>query len=179
MNPDEKSCPQGSQLKLMMDSKGETLRSKFKLTYSAIINSITMGSFSIEDLMKKSFFHNENYLKIKNIKQRNEELSTKLEKFSEAESLKDTEQNQKAPIYQYLEKFDKLLYLNQFENHVLEKKLNPKKGSLFPLFALVRVEKEKEFFTVLAEGLHYPHGFTGRKGKQREIIKERKIGVGA
>ena len=62
MNPDEKSCPQGSQLKLMMDSKGETLRSKFKLTYSAIINSITMGSFSIEDLMKKSFFHNENYL---------------------------------------------------------------------------------------------------------------------
>jgi superfamily II RNA helicase len=123
-----------------------------------------MGSFSIEDLMKKSFFHNENYLKIKNIKQKNEELTKKKEKYSNIECIKDIEDQTKAPIYEYLESFKKLEYLNVHENHLIEKKLNPKKGSLFPVLALVKVSEEQEFHTVLAEGLHYPHGFTGRKG---------------
>jgi superfamily II RNA helicase len=148
----------------MMDSKGETLRSKFKLTYSAIINSITMGSFSIEDLMKKSFFHNENYLKIKSKKQRNVNLKKKLEKHSTIECIKEIEDQEKSPIFDYIEKFRKLQFMNKYDSHFIEKKLNPKKNSPFPALALVKVEESEEFFTILTEGLHYPQGFTSRKG---------------
>lgn len=157
----------------MMDSKGETLRSKFKLTYSAIINSITMGSFSIEDLMKKSFFHNENYLKIKSIKQKSQELKQRLEDISEAECFQEFEDFTKAPIFDYLEQFGKLKFMSRFEMHLIEKKLNPKKKSPFPAFALAKVQSQEEFFTVIAEGLHYPQGFTSRKGgfSLRQIYK--------
>ena len=147
-----------------MDSKGETLRSKFKLTYSAIINSITMGSFSIEDLMKKSFFHNENYLKIKNIKQTNSELKKKQEKYSEIACIKEIEEHVSVPIFDYLKKFKQLQFLDKFDNHFLEKKLNLKKKTPFPALALARVEQLEEIFTILIEELHYPQGFTGRKG---------------
>lgn len=42
----------------MLLNKGEVLESKFRLTYSTIINSFTMNNFKVKDLIKKSFTEN-------------------------------------------------------------------------------------------------------------------------
>lgn len=42
----------------MLLNKGEVLESKFRLTYSTIINSFTMNNFKVNDLIKKSFTEN-------------------------------------------------------------------------------------------------------------------------
>lgn len=58
----------------MLQNKGEVLESKFKLTYSTIINSFTMNNFKVKDLMSKSFTENKSFLKINALKIRNKEL---------------------------------------------------------------------------------------------------------
>lgn len=71
---DSKDMPSVAQLRPVMQSKGETLESKFKLTYSTIINSFTMNNFKVKDLMKKSFTENKSFLKINTLKSRNKAL---------------------------------------------------------------------------------------------------------
>lgn len=66
--------PSLSAIKPMLLNKGEVLESKFKLTYSTIINSYTMNNFKVKDLMKKSFTENQSYLKIVNLKTANDLL---------------------------------------------------------------------------------------------------------
>lgn len=91
---DSRDMPNVSQLRPMLQSKGEVLESKFKLTYSTIINSFTMNNFKVKDLMKKSFTENKSYLKISTLNRRNDHLHRAFESnqiicpFSETNPLK-------------------------------------------------------------------------------------------
>jgi len=69
-----KDLPSFEGIRPMLASKGEVLESKFKLTYSTIINSFTMNNFKVKDLMKKSFTENKSYLKINKLKNQTEDL---------------------------------------------------------------------------------------------------------
>lgn len=99
---DPTKMPSVPSLKGMMDSKGEVLQSKFKLSYSVIINSYRSDNLLIDDLMKKSFTENKNYVKIKALQKRNNTLRNYTSTFH-CQKLDNKEFNieEPSPIFEY------------------------------------------------------------------------------
>ncbi|EGR32541.1 hypothetical protein IMG5_078670 [Ichthyophthirius multifiliis] len=71
-----RQLPSKLDLKLMMDSKGEVLQSKFKISYEIILKLLTSQEINVTDMMKKSYLENskhanlsQNVNKIKDLKQ--------------------------------------------------------------------------------------------------------------
>lgn len=63
----------------MLNSKGESLNSKFKMSYSILFNALSSQIIELEDIMKKSFGENTNYVVLKDIKKKKEAIWKKLE----------------------------------------------------------------------------------------------------
>lgn len=62
----------------MIGSKGESLNSKFKISYSILFNALSSQIIELEEIMKKSFGENENYVILKELKLKKEEAMKKL-----------------------------------------------------------------------------------------------------
>ena len=73
----------------MLDKRGESLESKFKLSYSILFNALSSQIVALEDIMKKSFGENQNFLQLKSLKEQQQQLKTKLEEKSKRKGRKD------------------------------------------------------------------------------------------
>eukprot|EP01019_Chilodonella_uncinata_P003963 GABU01004850.1.p2 GENE.GABU01004850.1~~GABU01004850.1.p2 ORF type:complete len:144 (-),score=42.92 GABU01004850.1:499-891(-) len=63
----------------MVMSKGESLKSKFKMSYSILFNSLSSQSIELDDIIKKSFGEDMNYTEIKNLKVQREKAQEELD----------------------------------------------------------------------------------------------------
>lgn len=63
----------------MIGSKGESLNSKFKISYSILFNALSSQIIELEEIMKKSFGENENYVILKELKAKKEIAMKKME----------------------------------------------------------------------------------------------------
>jgi superfamily II RNA helicase len=63
----------------MIGSKGESLNSKFKISYSILFNALSSQIIELEEIMKKSFGENENYVILKELKLEKEKVMSKLD----------------------------------------------------------------------------------------------------
>lgn len=75
----EKDLPQNQILKDMIGSKGESLYSKFKISYSILFNALSSQIIELEEIMKKSFGENENYVQLKELKNEREKIKARQE----------------------------------------------------------------------------------------------------
>ena len=50
--------PETVDLRNIIDTKGETLESKFRLTYAIILNLLTAKDIDVIEMMKRSFSEN-------------------------------------------------------------------------------------------------------------------------
>lgn len=107
----------------MLGKKGESLESKFKLSYSILFNALSSQIVQLEDIMKKSFGENQNFLQLKSLKQQKE----KLEKRVKTESIQCTyvDIEDVAPIYAFKKNADQLYTasMNYFSHFIVAKKL--------------------------------------------------------
>jgi superfamily II RNA helicase len=55
---EERDIPTPDELVDMLGKKGESLKSKFKLSYSILFNALGSQVVELEDIMKKSFGEN-------------------------------------------------------------------------------------------------------------------------
>lgn len=136
--PDASKMVQSHFLKVMMDSKGEVLRSKFKLSYSVIINSYRSDDLLIDDLMKKSFTENKNYVKIKALKNRNSDLRSLKRKFTcikENNTVYDIEDA--SPIVEFAQKLNALKDLEEQFRSIVDGESKKLIRSYVPAFARV------------------------------------------
>lgn len=55
---DASKLPETVDLRNIIDTKGETLESKFRLTYAIILNLLTAKDIDVIEMMKRSFSEN-------------------------------------------------------------------------------------------------------------------------
>lgn len=75
---DERHLPEMGQLEDILCRKGEALRSKFKISYNILINSLSSSLVELDEIMKKSFGENTNYHSLKESKGAKVSLEKKL-----------------------------------------------------------------------------------------------------
>ncbi len=99
----------------MLNSKGESLNSKFKMSYSILFNALSSQIIELEEIMKKSFGENSNYVALKEVKSKRESIKQKLEKNKIVCDFIDIEeaQSKPAPIYDFKKNADEVFELAQ------------------------------------------------------------------
>lgn len=102
----EKDLPLAPDLGNMVMSKGESLKSKFKMSYSILFNSLSSQSIELDDIIKKSFGEDMNYTEIKNLKAKREEATEELEKVKIKCEFVDIEEA--IPVFEYKQQADDL-----------------------------------------------------------------------
>jgi antiviral helicase SKI2 len=102
----EKDLPPSLVLKEMIGSKGESLYSKFKISYSILFNALSSQIIELEEIMKKSFGENENYVQLKELKTNREKIKAKQEENKIKCDFIDIEEV--PPIYDFKQKVDDL-----------------------------------------------------------------------
>ena len=90
----------------MIGSKGESLYSKFKISYSILFNALSSQIIELEEIMKKSFGENENYVELKELKNKREEIKKKHDNNKIKCDFIDIEET--PPIFEFLPKVDDL-----------------------------------------------------------------------
>lgn len=63
---DATKLPDEFNVKTMVDSKGQLLESKFKITYSVILNLLTVKDMDATEMMKRSFHENYRFIQLPN-----------------------------------------------------------------------------------------------------------------
>lgn len=108
----------------MLGKKGESLESKFKLSYTILFNALSSQIVELEDIMKKSFGENQNFLQLKSLKEKKEKLVIKSEKEGIKCEFVDIEDV--APVYNFKKTADDLYEAskNYFSHMIIAKKLN-------------------------------------------------------
>lgn len=76
---EEKDLPKKEVIGDMISSKGESLYSKFKMSYSILFNALSSQIIELEEIMKKSFGENDNYVALKAYKEERDKYKKKLE----------------------------------------------------------------------------------------------------
>lgn len=102
----EKDLPPSLVLQEMIGSKGESLYSKFKISYSILFNALSSQIIELEEIMKKSFGENENYVQLKELKTKREKIKAKQEENKIKCDFIDIEEV--PPIYDFKQKVDDL-----------------------------------------------------------------------
>lgn len=102
----ERDLPTPIEYEEMCGSKGESLKSKFKMSYSILFNALSSQIVELEDIMKKSFGENTNVLAIKDLKKKRDDLLKALEKQKVECPFVNIEDN--APIDEYRQTGDQL-----------------------------------------------------------------------
>ena len=99
----------------MLNSKGESLNSKFKMSYSILFNALSSQIIELEEIMKKSFGENANYVALKEVKSKRDTIKQKLEKNKVVCEFIDIEEakNKPAPIYEFKKNADALFEMAQ------------------------------------------------------------------
>ena len=82
---DPKKMPDPNDLKNMIDAKGESLESKFKLSYQVILNLLSSQQIGVEDMMKRSYKENDRFTQLPELVRQNQQLISEFEKHSQFE----------------------------------------------------------------------------------------------
>lgn len=107
----EKDLPDKQIMGSMIMSKGEKLESKFKMSYSILFNALSSQIIELEDIMRKSFGENENYVEIKALKLQRDSLSKDIEDASiVCEYIAEGED---VPIFKFKENVDALYEISK------------------------------------------------------------------
>lgn len=139
----EKDLPKSQIIGNMVTSKGESLKSKFKMSYSILFNSLSSQSIELDDIMKKSFGEDSNYTELKNLKTRREDTTVELENTKIKCEFVDIEDT--IPIFGYKEKADELYELSGrfYSREMLIKNFG------FPKFARIIDDQTYQYLDVL------------------------------
>ena len=67
---DASKLPETVDLRNIIDTKGETLESKFRLTYAIILNLLSAKDIDVIEMMKRSFSENTRFSQLPRVKER-------------------------------------------------------------------------------------------------------------
>ena len=111
----ERDLPKPIDYETMTGTKGESLKSKFKMSYSILFNALSSQVVELDEIMKKSFGENTNVLNLKDLKKNRDELFEKIgDKKIECEFVPIEDA---APIFSYRELGDNVYNIaNNFYN---------------------------------------------------------------
>lgn len=98
--------PQNEIFSKMVGSRGESLHSKFKMSYSILFNALSSQIIELEEIMRKSFGENVNYVTLKNLKSEKSDLEKKEKETKIKCEFIDIEET--PPIFEYTKLSDEL-----------------------------------------------------------------------
>ncbi|KAL4438757.1 hypothetical protein ABPG74_013430 [Tetrahymena malaccensis] len=118
--------PSKNDLNIIMDTKGQYLESKFKITYETIINLLNSNVLNVIDMMKKSYQENHKYAQLPNNIKKIKELK---QKYLELKNMKCKLQPpgiDELPIEEYIKNSQIMRtlnknYLQQIKTYIVEK----------------------------------------------------------
>lgn len=99
---DASKLPETVDLRNIIDTKGETLESKFRLTYAIILNLLSAKDIDVIEMMKRSFSENTRFSQLPRVKER----IRNLKKSADALENIPCPFEEKAPIEEYYKTID-------------------------------------------------------------------------
>lgn len=152
---EERDIPTKDILNPMLNSKGESLNSKFKMSYSILFNALSSQIIELEEIMKKSFGENANYVALKEVKSKRELIKEKLEKNKIICDFVDIEETKTkpAPVYDFKKNADEVFELAQD----FYSRLNIAKSITFPKFMQV-IDDSYNYHIALIYEFEKPQG---------------------
>ncbi len=133
----------------MMDHHGETLVSKFRITYQIILNLLVAEDLTVLDMLRNSFLENDKFAAIPRNQERIRNLKARYDSLARVDCEYMAITETVPPIEQFQETCDLLRASSAFSYAVLEKVPFPRLG------VIIGIDQELELVGVI--GVHQHH----------------------